>query len=56
VAGLLRKQRDSLNARLEECLDEIENLRTAMSEISNERNDLKDDLICVLETAESAFQ
>ena len=56
MVELLRKQRDSMNVRLEEYLDEIENLGTAMTEISNERNDLKDELICVLETAESAFR
>jgi chromosome segregation ATPase len=55
MAATLRKERDSLSGMVEIYLNEIQNLRMTTAEVSRERDDLKDELICVLETAASAL-
>ena len=55
MAAMLRKERDGLSGMVEIYLNEIQNLRMTTAELSRERDDLKDELICVLETAASAL-
>jgi chromosome segregation ATPase len=52
---LLMKQRDSLTARIEKYMDEIDSMRQERGRGQQERDLLKDELICVLETATSIF-
>jgi chromosome segregation ATPase len=52
---LLMKQRDSLTARIEKYMDEIDSMRQERGRGQQERDLLKDELICALETATSIF-
>jgi hypothetical protein len=52
---LLMKQRDSLTARIENYMDEIDSMRQERGIDILEKDLLKDELICALETATSIF-
>lgn len=52
---LLMKQRDSLTARIENYMDEIDSMRQERGVEILEKDLLKDELICALETATSIF-
>jgi len=52
---LLMKQRDSLTARIENYMDEIDSMRQERGIEILEKDLLKDELICALETATSIF-
>lgn len=55
MTEMLTKQRDKLNVSMDKYLDEIEKLKQTNSELMFQRDDLKKELICVLETA-SGYQ
>ena len=53
MTTLIEQQRDRMGAMVERYMDEVECLKSTNMNILRERNELKEELICVLETAAS---